>query len=698
MTTNFSLLFSRAAKLGKQSIALDRLEQIENFLVDQDHIKSPVAIIQEGWTLAQLDGTPKAILRPKPSNLPFILFKENEWFIVEAQLDPTNWRAISVETGQPTALTLEGSSAISIPHRSNQSKTTPSALGVVWREVFKHKPVFFSSFLATGLVSVLALATSLYAMQVYDRVIPNVGFETLKVLTVGVAISILLEWVLKLIRSHLVDSTGNEVDDAMSKWFFDRMLGVRMEARPQSVGTLASQVKGFEMVRGVLASTTLFALADVPFSLLFLLVIYAVGGPIVILPLIFIPLALIVGLIFQRLVHQHTHLKLATSNQKAGLLVETVDGAEALKAMGAEWAMQSRWNKLVAEAGLSELKMRRYTAFSQNSTAALQQLAYIAIISSGAYLATQNELTMGGLLACSIIGNRAMQPIIQLPGAMMQWALAKAALKGLDQIIDLPNEADEQHEALLPEKLASNYHLERCKFAYGATSQMVLDIERLDIAAGEAVGLVGPIGSGKSTLLKLLSGLYRPLEGKVQVGGIDMAALNALVLTKQIGYLPQDPKLFSGTLRYNLLLGLPDPGEEKILEAAKRTGLASLIVGQPAGLDLPITEGGKGVSGGQRQLIALTRILLANPKVLLLDEPTGPMDSVTEVKVVQLLKELSQEGVTLIVTTHKTALLSIFSRIVVVQGGRVQLDGPRDEVVAKLTGKTQSASAEQKAN
>jgi len=691
----YSVLLSRAARLGKQSVASDKLEHIESSLTNLEAKKSPIALLQEGWKLAALDGVPTLLRRPKAADMPFILFKDDNWYFVEAQLGPDSWRAVSAVDGVPAAVSLQGAVAVAIPAKSSSSSRAPSALRLVQREVFTHKPVFLSSFLATGLVSVLALATSLYAMQVYDRVIPNLGFETLKVLTVGVAISIFLELVLKLIRSHLVDSTGNEVDDAMSKWFFDRMLGVRMEARPQSVGTLASQVKGFEMVRGVLASTTLFALADVPFSLLFLIVIYAVGGPIVILPLIFIPLALIVGLIFQRLVHQHTHLKLATSNQKAGLLVETVDGAEALKAMGAEWAMQSRWNKLVAEAGLSELKMRRYTAFSQNSTAALQQLAYIAIISAGAYLATQNQLTMGGLLACSIIGNRAMQPIIQLPGAMMQWALAKAALKGLDQIIDLPNEADEQHASLLPETLGSNYRVERCKFAYGATSQMVLDIERLDIAPGEAIGLVGPIGSGKSTLLKLLSGLYRPLEGKVQVGGIDMAALNALVLTKQIGYLPQDPKLFSGTLRYNLLLGLPDPGEEKILEAAQRTGLISLITSQPAGLDLPITEGGKGVSGGQRQLIALTRILLAQPKILLLDEPTGPMDSVTEVRIVQLLRDLSNEGVTLVVTTHKTALLSTFSRLVVVQGGRIQLDGPRDDVLAKITGRpAQTSSSE----
>jgi ATP-binding cassette subfamily C protein LapB len=277
---------------------------------------------------------------------------------------------------------------------------------------------------------------------------------------------------------------------------------------------------------------------------------------------------------------------------------------------------------------------------------------------------------------------------------MVQWALARAALDGLEQIVALPNEADDAHTVLMPQSLDGSLAFERARFVYGTTKRLALEVERMDIRPGERIGLIGPIGSGKSTLLKLASGLYRPIEGKVFLGGIDLATLAPAVTREIIGYLPQETRLFSGTLRDNLLLGLPDPGEEAILAAAKRTGLIDLILGQPLGLALELTEGGRGVSGGQKQLIALTRMLLARPKVWLLDEPTGAMDSASEARVVNLLRELGGEGVTLVVTTHKTALLPILDRLVVLSGGRVQLDGPRDAVLTRISGKPQPVSQE----
>jgi len=280
-----------------------------------------------------------------------------------------------------------------------------------------------------------------------------------------------------------------------------------------------------------------------------------------------------------------------------------------------------------------------------------------------------------------------MMPIVQLPGVMVQWALARAAIDGLEQIIALPNEDDEAHQNIVLQSIEGGLRFERARFAYGMVDRMALEVERLEIRPGERVGLVGAIGSGKSTLLKLASGLYRPAEGKVFLGGMDLSQLAPSVVREVVGYLPQETRLFSGSLRDNLLLGLPDPGEEAILAAARRTGLIELISGQPKGLALEITEGGRGVSGGQKQLIALTRMLLARPKVWLLDEPTGAMDSVSEARVVNLLRELAAEGVTLMVTTHKTALLPLLDRLIVLQGGRLLLDGPRDAVLAKLSGR-----------
>jgi ATP-binding cassette subfamily C protein LapB len=403
--------------------------------------------------------------------------------------------------------------------------------------------------------------------------------------------------------------------------------------------------------------------------------------------LIALPIALVMGVMFQGAIQRHTRLNLSASNRKAGLLVEAVDGAEALKANSAEWVLQSRWNRLVAETSQADQSIRDYSALSQNLTVGFQQLTYIALVAVGAYLVAQNQMTMGALLACSIIGNRAMAPIVQLPGVMVQWAHARAAIEGLEHIIKLPNEADDAHHALMPQTLEGSFRFERARFAYGMTKHMALEIERLEIRPGERVGLIGAIGSGKSTLLKLASGMYRPAEGKIFLGGMDMALLAPAVTREVVGYLPQETRLFSGSLRDNLLLGLPDPGEDNILAAAKRTGLIELILGQPKGLALEITEGGRGVSGGQKQLIALTRMLLARPKVWLLDEPTGAMDSGTEARVVALMRELAIGGATLVVTTHKTALLPLLDRLVVLQGGRILLDGPRDAVLAKLSGR-----------
>jgi ATP-binding cassette subfamily C protein LapB len=508
-----------------------------------------------------------------------------------------------------------------------------------------------------------------------------------------VMLAIGLEFILKQVRARIVDHACNDVDQQLSEWFFQRMLGIRMEARPASVGTLAAQVKGFEMVRGVLTSTSLFVLTDVPFALIFLAMIFIIGGPLVVVPLVALPLALVCGLMFQRAIQSHTRKNLNASNRKAGLLVEAVDGVETLKGSSAEWMMQARWGELVAESSHAEQNIRDYAALSQNITASFQQLTNVALIAMGAWLVAQNEMSMGALMACTIISNRALMPIVQLPAVMVQWAHARASIDGLEQVISLPNEADTAPFALTPRSLDTGLRLERVRFGYGGAHKLALEVPALTIRPGERVGLVGVIGSGKSTLLKLASGLYQPAEGKVYLGDMDMALLAPAVVREVIGYLPQETRLFSGSLRENLLLGLADPGEEAILAAAKRTGLIDLILGQPRGLALPITEGGRGVSGGQRQLIAVTRLLLAKPRIWLLDEPTGAMDAKTEARIVSLLAELAAEGVTMIATTHKTALLPLFERLVVLQTGQVLLDGPRDAVLAKLSGKPLAESS-----
>lgn len=694
MKSNIAALIDQSARLAGQRVAGARLTGIDALVDQLDEGAGATALFAGAWRAADLDGTPIRLNNPTPVNLPFVAYSDGlGWMMVQSFGADSLWRGMNASNEELSLENFDGVTCVSLPQRSAVAQARPTAFGLVRNALWARKSVFIDAVLATALINLLTLATSLYSMQVFDRVIPSEGFHTLWVLSLGVTLSICLEFMLKQVRSRTIDHTCNGIDHKLSEWFFNRMLGIRMEARPASVGTLASQIKGFEMVRGVLASTSLFVLADVPFAIFFLLVISFIGGWVVIVPIVAMPIALVAGIMFQRAIQQHTRLNLSASNRKAGLLVEAVDGAESLKTNSAEWSVQGRWNRLVQETSHAEQSIRDYSALSQNMTVGFQQLSYIALVAAGAYAVTENEMTMGALLACSIIGNRAMMPIVQLPGVMVQWALARAAMEGLEQVINLPNEADEVHHALAPQTLEGSLRFERTRFAYGAAGRVVLEIEHLDIKPGERVGLVGAIGSGKSTLLKLASGLYRPAAGKVFLGGMDVALLSSPVTREIIGYLPQEAKLFSGTLRDNLVLGLPDPGEETILAAARRTGLIDLILGQPKGLALELTEGGRGVSGGQKQLIAITRMLLAKPKVWLLDEPTGSMDSVTESRIVNLLRELSSEGTTLIVTTHKTALLPLLERLIILQGGRLLIDGPRDAVLAKISGQGQAKPA-----
>lgn len=571
--------------------------------------------------------------------------------------------------------------------------SAPTTLSILREAIGRRKGIFRDALLATFIINTLTLATALFSLQVYDRVIPHSGFQTLAVLATGVAMAIGLELLLKHVRSVLMDRDATRIDTELSEWFFERALGIRMEARPNSLGTFASQVKGLEYLRGVIGSTTLFVLADVPFALFFIVVIWVLGGPLAWVPLLMLPPSLAAGLVFQRRIARATAASQAQGNQKAGMLVESIDGIESIKANGSQAQMRSRWREIVAEAGEADESTKYFSAFSANVTAALQQLAHITLIAFGAYLVVEGRLTMGGLIACSIISSRTFAPIGRLPGILVQWAHARAALVNLDQLLEQPNELDEVAHQLSPGTLEGALRLEDVRFFYAGNERAGLDLPALSIRPGERVGVVGAIGSGKSTLLKLVSGLYRPREGRVFLGGVDMAMVTPSRLRELIAYVPQESRPIRGTLRENLIQGVADPGDDALLAAARETGLLDLINSHPLGLALPISEGGRGISGGQRQLIALTRLLLIQPVVLLLDEPTASMDAATEARVVALLEKRAAEGTTLLIATHKTALMPMLDRLLVFQGGRLLMDGPRDSVLQKLTTKTPAPSA-----
>ena len=555
----------------------------------------------------------------------------------------------------------------------------------------KRRGVFFEAIFATFVLSIFGLMSALYTMQVYDRVVPTKGFSTLWVLTIGVMMAIFFELVMKLVRSHLIDKASRAIDLELSGVFFSKALAIRSDCRPQTVGTFASQIRHFESVRNFMTSSTLFILADAPFALLFILVIYFIAGPVAFVPLMMIPVGLIIGLSMRGPIERYTAENMEESNKKNGLLIEAIDGVESVKAASAEWKLEDRWRELTKTITATDLKSKLLTTFSTSSTQSIQQLSYVGIIAAGAYSIVNGDLTMGGLIACSIISGRALTPLAQMPNMIVQWKHAKIALDVLDGIMAMPSEREHQR-LVVPDSCKGEVKLKQVGFAYEENAPQ-LAIEKLSFKPGDRVAILGAVGSGKSTLIKILSGLYQPQQGGVFLDDMDMSLVANEFVREHIGYLPQEVRLFNGTLRDNLVLGLPALSDSQILKAAALTGLDQAIQNHPNGLEINISEGGKGLSGGQRQLVGLTRLLLARPKVLLLDEPTASMDNRLEEFVMQHLFDQLPDDSVIVLATHKAGVLKHVNRIVVMDSGKVTLDGPKQEVLDYLADQAKKRAA-----
>jgi len=538
--------------------------------------------------------------------------------------------------------------------------------------------------IASAFIGFLALATSLYSMQVYDRVIPTRGEHTLIILSVGVFLAVLIELAIKFTRSHIMDHVVVGMDERLSREVFQRLLQLRVDQVPSAVGTLAGQLRGYEQLRNFYTASTLFTLIDLPLALLFLVLIAWIATPLVaIVPITAVVLVLVLGMGMRRQVREHARQGAAMANMKTGLLVEAVEGIETIKAGSGGWKFLSRWIDVNAATIQNDLQMRRTTERSNYSIVAVQQIGYAALIAVGAVVVMRGEMTMGALIACSILSGRILTPIMALPNLMVQHAHAQAALEGIERLYTLKTDHEEVDQALVPETIEGHYRIEGVKFAYGDNPQSLV-VPKLEFKAGERVAVIGPIGAGKSTLLRLLSGLYPAQEGRIHLDNLDITHIQRQVLNQHIGYLQQDHRLFQGTLRENLLIGLPDPGHEALLQAMRRTGMDQFVGAHPKGLARTISEGGKGLSGGQKQLLAFTRLVLCDPQILLLDEPTATMDEAQERKCLEVLMQKAQSGKMLVVVTHKPNLLALVDRIVVVAGHQILLDGPRDTVIEQL--------------
>lgn len=623
--------------------------------------------------------------KPRPEQLPVLLHtSELGWVVAEQWASESELRfagRASPEAVGDDALFFE----LNIPDPA-QTTEDVSAWQIFWRAIMKRRSVLVAASLATVTANILALVTSLYSMQVFDRVIPLASYSTLIVLSVGTLVALCFDFLLRTIRALMIEREAAEIDFEVSEFFFSRSQAIRMDGRPAGVGTLAAQLRGLDQVRAVMSSGSLFLIADLPFALFFIVVILWIGGPVAYVPVISLPIALGLAFLLARLIKKGTEQAQVSGNRKNGLLVESLDAVETVKASRGEWYLLGRWNRLVREVHNYEDPVKRTSAVAQSIFAVLQQVSYVGIMAVGAYEVGEGNMTSGALLACSIIGGRVNGPLIaQLPSLIVQWGYAKSSLQALDAIITLPTEQSGQSTALKPSSLKGPIVVDGVRFAY-PNAREGIEIERLMIGEGARLAVIGGIGSGKTTLLRILSGLYQPKAGFVRIAGLDMAQISSDALREHIGYLPQDYRLVNGTLRDNLLLGLGSLADDVVLAAAAKTGLDQTIASHELGLDLPIQEGGRGLSGGQRTLVGLTRLLLINPRVWILDEPTSNLDPNSEARFMSILRTELSADQTLVVVTHKLQLLSNFDRIMLMARGKIALEGPRDEVLMKIQG------------
>jgi len=552
-----------------------------------------------------------------------------------------------------------------------------------WSVIAENRRLYRDVLLAALIVNLFALALPLFSMNVYDRVVPNHAVETLWTLATGVLIVLCGDFALRTLRGYFVDLAGARADVRLSATIMEKVLDLRMEVRPESAGSFASNLRAFESVRDFISSATVTAFIDLPFALLFLLVIGWIAWPMVIPFVVGIVLLLIHSLTVQRRMHALAETSYRASAQRNATLVEGLVGIETVKALGAEAVIQGKWESsatLVASVGA---RLRLLAATATNGALWVQQMVSLATVVIGVYLIRDGALTMGGLIACYLLSSRAMAPIGQVAGLLVQYHSAATAFESLDELMKRPVERPPEMRFTSRPALRGEIEFRNVGFAYREGEEAVLREVSFRIRAGEKVAVLGRVGSGKTTLEKLILGLYRPGSGAVLVDGIDLRQLDPAELRRNIGYVPQDVTLFYGSLRDNIAMGLPQADDAAVARAARIAGLAEFVDAHPHGYGMLVGERGASLSGGQRQAVAVARALIADPPILLLDEPTAAMDHASEEALKQQLREHAA-GKTMIVVTHRTSLLDLVDRIIVVDAGRIVADGPKAQVVDAL--------------
>jgi ATP-binding cassette subfamily C protein LapB len=559
----------------------------------------------------------------------------------------------------------------------------------LWGTVRRFIPYYRSALLAALLSNTLMLVTGTVTSVIYDKVIPHKAFVTLWALAAAGLLALVFDLAARQLRAYLIDLAGKKTDLLVGTQLFRQSLNVRMESRPESAGAYSHIVGQIELVREFFSSATLSAISDLPFIFIFIAMTFAIGGPLGWVLVLAVPLIMGAALLIQGAMRRATTANMQQQADLHGLLVEAVEGIEDIKATGAQGRFLHHYEQSSAAAVQSQIRSRRLTSLTMNLSMISQQAVTLVMLVWGVYLIDAQLITGGALMGGVMFGMRAIAPLSSIVMLATRYQGARAAMLALDKVMAQPTEREPGRSYLPLREMSGRIALADVSFAYpsrdGQESPRVLKGVTLRFEPGERVAILGRIGSGKSTILRIVAGMYRPSEGMVDVDGLDLRQLDPGDFRAAVGYVPQDSRLFNGTLRDNVLLGRPGADAARLVAVAKLTGLARVAEGHPLGWDLPVGESGALLSGGQRQLVALTRSLITEPRILLMDEPTSSMDAQSELAFLRQLKEAAQ-GCTLVMVTHRPAVLELVQRIVVVDAGKVVMDGPKAQVLAALSG------------
>ncbi|MEZ8355765.1 type I secretion system permease/ATPase [Vibrio splendidus] len=561
-----------------------------------------------------------------------------------------------------------------------------------WSTIWESKNIYRDVLIASILINIFAIAAPMFTRLVYDKVVPNLAFETLWVLASGIFVVFLFDLLLKLMRSYFIDVAGKKSDILISSKLFSKVLGIRMEAKPASVGAFAKNLQEFESIREFFTSATIGSLIDLPFALMFLALIWLMAGNLVFVPVVGVVILIIYALLIQGPLRRTIEEGSRLASQKYANLIESLAGLETVKLFSAQSQFQFRWEEAVAHMANWNIKSRRITDSIQNTAGFVQQSTNVGMIIFGVYLIAEGELTMGGLIAATMLSGRAIGPLVQLSLLSTRYNQAKSSMTLIEQVMSMPDEQEEGKRYIHRPIIQGHIALDKVTFHYPDSPVASIRDLTLNIKPGEKVAIIGRIGSGKTTLERLIMGLYKPTEGHVRIDDTDMEQLHHVDVRRNIGCVPQDSNLFYGSVRDNITLGRPLVDDRDVMDAANRAGVTAFTQQDPAGLERQVGEGGALLSGGQRQSIAIARAFLGRPPVLLMDEPTSAMDNRSEMHIKHQLNQLLPSE-TLILITHKTSMLDIVDRVIVMERGSIIADGPKAQVLSDLKqGKVRAAS------